>query len=120
MSISLADLKRLKASLKRDLDAVEHVEALLAREDANSTHIPRTVRSRAAATKPSNAGLTDAVVNILKHSPLRPSGLIKPLADKGYKFDSPKKALSSISTVLAPGGSKGIEKLPDGTYTCKK
>jgi hypothetical protein len=121
MPLDLADLRKLKAELRRDLDALDRLETLITmRQNPNgSPKKTLTIPEDAAAHKPS---LNDTVIDVLKQSkkPLRPSAIVQLVADRGYPFGSLRKGMGSVTKVLVRQKGKTVEKQADGTYVIKK
>jgi hypothetical protein len=125
MTIDLAGIKRMKAELRRDLDALERVEALFARQPSdqdNSPHHPAAPTLTSTAKLKSRAALRDVVTQILQQSrkPLRPTEIVEIAAERGYPFASLRKGMGTVTSVLHRYKGKGIQKLDDGTYIWKE
>ena len=124
MALELAEIRNLRIELKRDLDALARVEALLLRQKtlpATPVYISKSSRTRSAG-RTARSALRDLVMQVLEQSkkPLRPTEIVNIAAAKGYPFASIRKGMGTVTSVLARHRGKGkIEKLPDGTYISK-
>jgi hypothetical protein len=120
MPLDLADVQKLKVELRRDLEALERVEKMIARR--NST-IPKpsvtTAPPESADGKPSLRGTVMAVLERAT-KPLRPTEIVELVAERGYPFTSKRKGMGSVTKVLFRQLGKSVEKLKDGTYVLKR
>jgi hypothetical protein len=120
MPLELADIRKLKAELRRDLDALDRLETLITmRQNPNGSPKRTMAIPEDAAHKPS---LNDTVIDVLRQSkkPLRPSAIVQLVADRGYPFGSLRKGMGSVTKVLVRQKGKTVEKQADGTYVIKR
>jgi hypothetical protein len=119
--VSEADIKRLKAekkrqmeAIERDLEALERVEAML---NGQSTPVTKT-HVRAASDSSPRTRLRDLVLEIVwkAPNPLFPQEIVKLAIEKGYPFASARNGLGSVTSVLSRKKGKGVHKLPDGRW----
>jgi hypothetical protein len=120
MSLELADIRKLKAELRRDLEALERIEALITtRQNPNGSSKRTLAISEDVIGKRS---LNDMVITVIRESkkPLRASEIVGTVADRGYPFGSLRKGMGSVTKVLVRQKGKTIEKQPDGTWVSRK
>jgi hypothetical protein len=118
MPLDLAEIRKLKVELRRDLDALDRLEALVAmRQKSNGS--PQQVTVPLPDAKPSLRGTVMAVLE-RSSKPLRPTEIVALVAERGYPFASTRKGMGSVTKVLFRQLGKSVEKLKDGTYVLKK
>jgi hypothetical protein len=120
MPLDLADIRKLRGELRRDLDALDRLEALITmRQNPNGSPKQTLAIPDDAAHKPS---LNDTVIDVLRRAkkPLRPAEIVQLVADTGYPFGSLRKGMGSVTKVLVRQKGKTVEKQSDGTYVIKK
>ena len=118
MSVNEADIKRMKSELKKDLEALERVEAML-RKDA-SPSIGNVPPSSNNGSGRDLRGLVLAILHEAKASRrnLRPSEIVQAAIAKGYPFKSDRHGMGSVTKVLTRLRLKNlVERTKDGTYT---
>jgi hypothetical protein len=130
MSVTEADIKRMKTELRRDLDALERVEAMLQRHSSighsSNGHTNPSIGS-APPSVPNGSGrdLRGIVLKILNDArlsqkSLRPSEIARLAQNTDYPFKSHKNAMGSVTKVLTRLLRKQlVDKKGDGTYLGK-
>ena len=123
MPVSEADIKRLKAekkrqmeAIERDLEALDRVEAML---NGQPTVVPKAHRASDSSPR---TRLRDLVLGILWKAdhPLFPQEIVKLAIEKGYEFKSARNGLGSVTSVLSRKKGESVDKLPDGRWIAKK
>lgn len=97
MAVTQEDIRRLRRELERDLEAVNRVEALLARKNGVG---PTTATTQARGARGELKRLTIEVLKAAGVEGMRPVNLLKAVTERGYAFRSEKGAAGSVSTVL--------------------
>jgi hypothetical protein len=114
--ITQADIPRLRAEIKRDLEAAQrNLEAVQREWDALEL-----IESRLRRLKPTESKynrLKDLILEILrKESPLSPGEIVERAKRRGWEFTTDRNGRSSVNSILARRGS-GVKRLPDGKWT---
>lgn len=118
MQLDIADIRKLKLELRRDLEAVERTEALvLARQRPNGSAASVVPSTHDEEAKPSMLALIIEALRPDKR--LRPKEIVAAVG-LVHPFESVRKGMSSITSVLTRQKGKTIEKLSDGRYMLKK
>ncbi len=119
MPLDLAEIRKLKTELRRDMEALERMEALVTmRQSSNGTPKQVTLPLSDGSGKPSLRGTVMAVLERAT-KPLRPTEIVELVAERGYPFASPRKGMGSVTKVLFRQLGKSVEK-KDGKYALKK
>ena len=104
--------------MRRDLEALERIEAMLLRQSSNGKPpkeaIPLTTEEAAVKL----VGLTDVVIAVVRESkePLRPKDIVEHVMARGYPFKSARQGMGSVTKVLVRQMDKKLTRLANGTY----
>jgi hypothetical protein len=106
MTISVEEIRKLRRELERDIEALNRVEALLARTATQ----PLAERGGPGLTHASNDDaatenkkLTPQTIDVIRQagpSGIRASEVVKELIKRGYEFTTKKAGASSVATTL--------------------
>jgi hypothetical protein len=121
MPLDLADIRKLKVELRRDLEALERLEAMITMR--NSTNgAPKQASLPLPENADSKPSLRGTITAVLERAtkPLRPHEIVTLVIERGYPFPSPRKGMSSVTKVLFREQGKTVEKMKDGTYVLKR
>lgn len=118
--ITQADIPRLKAAIKRDLEAAQNNLEAIQREWEALTLIEARLRRLSAPESKYNR-LRDLTLEILRKAgcPLSPAEIVERAKQHGWTFKSDRNGWSSVNSVLSRRKGKDVRKLPDGTWTIK-
>jgi hypothetical protein len=119
MPLDLADIRKLKVELRRDLEALERLEAMITLRGSNAPKESARSLPENGDGKPSLRGTVMAVLERAT-KPLRPAEIVSLVSERGYPFPSPRKGMGSVTKVLFREQGKSVEKQKDGTYVLKK
>jgi hypothetical protein len=121
MPLDLADIRKLKTELRRDLEALERTEAIIIRT-SNNNGASKHATASAVETSDNKPSLRGTIMAVLERSVkgLRPTEIVQLVIDRGYPFPSPRKGMGSVTKVLFREQGKSVEKLKDGTYVLKR
>jgi hypothetical protein len=116
MPLELTDVRKMKAEARRDLEAIERVEAILLRQSPNgkpAQELPINPDDNASKLR-----LTETVIAVVRESkePLRPIEIVEHVIARGYPFSSPRQGLGSVTKVLVRQMGKTLTRLANGTY----
>jgi hypothetical protein len=112
-----ADIPRLKAEIKRDLEAAQrNLEAVQREWDALALIESRLRRLKPPESKHSR--LRDLVLEILgkAESPLSPGEIVERAKQRGWEFTTDRNGRTIVNSVLARR-KRGVKRLPDGKWT---
>ena len=120
MSLELADIRKLRTELRRDLEALDRLEVLITMRQSPNGSSKRVLAISDDVIRKSS--LNDLVIAVIRESrkPLRASEIVKTVADRGYPFVSLRKGMGSVTKVLVRQKGKTIEKQADGSWAAKK
>ena len=120
MSLELADIRKLKTELRRDLEALDRLETLITMRQSPNGSAKRVLAIPEDAIR--KRSLNDMVIAVIRESkkPLRASEIVETVADRGYPFGSLRKGMGSVTKVLVRQKGKTIEKQGDRTWIAKK
>ena len=121
MPLDLVEIRKLKVELRRDLDALDRLEALvnMRQKSDGSSKQQAGLPLPDEGGKPSLRGNCDGcsrkgIETTATH------GDRHPRYGAWHHFTSPRKGMGSVTKVLFRQLGKSVEKLKDGTYVLKK
>lgn len=119
--ITQADIPRLKADIKRDLEAAQYNLKMVQREWEALELIEARLR-RLSAPESKHSRLRDLTLEILRKAecPLDPGQIVERAKQRGWKFKTDRNGWSSVNSVLSRRKGRGVRKLADGKWAADK
>lgn len=115
--IKLADIPRLEAEIKRDLEVAQNNLEAIQREWEALLLVKARLR-KMSAPESKHSRLRDLILEIIRKAecPLNPGEIAERAKQHGWEFTTERNGWSSVNSVLSRRKASEVRKLPDGKW----